>query len=106
MTRATDKPIGTITLSGYGVTRAAGAVHWYLEYEGPQVVFVDADGRVFALRDGTLLADAWLAHHVEWLVGRYDRSGSRQLGAFAARREQLVGDIYARLQELRQVRAA
>ena len=106
MPRSVDKPIGCITRKHDGLARAAGAAHWYLTYEGPQVVFVSDDGRVFAMPDGSLMAEAWLAHRAPWLVGRYTQVNDRRNSTFAEMRTQIIADLRCRMAELAQARAA
>lgn len=99
VTRAADKPIGRITKNGYGVGRAAGAIHWYVLYEGPQAAFIDADGRVLCVPVGTATELRLLAQHIDWFIGRYDcglRTGRKTLLS----RESIVGDLRARAREL------
>lgn len=104
--RAHDRPVGRITPTGVGLSRAAGAVHWYLEYEGAQVVFMDELGHVFAFPDGTLLAAAWLSRRADCLIGRYTHTHDRRDATFAEMRAQLVLDLRERMRELKQARAA
>lgn len=71
MARDTSKPIGRIADSGYGCDRVAHKIDWFIQYEGPQAVFADEEGAVFAFPDGQSLALHWYARHPRWLVGLY-----------------------------------
>lgn len=106
MARAHERPVGRIAKTGNGLARAAGSVHWYLEYEGPQAVFMDDVGNVFTFPCGTMLALTWSERRANCLVGIYTRVGNPKYQGFAEVRKQLVADLRERLHELYEACAA
>jgi hypothetical protein len=75
--RAPDKPIARINCcSGYGLEAAAGRIAWYVIYEGPQTVFVDDEGRVFAAQQGCSMMLRWIESHQPWWVGNFTAKAS------------------------------
>lgn len=104
MSRDCKRPIGRVAVSGYGIERTVDAVHWYLRYEGPQSVFMDDDGSVWAAVKGTATELRLLAQHSQWLVGSYEmgdvRSNTERL-----HRSYLIDDLRERLRELRELAA-
>lgn len=94
--RNPEKPIGKITANGYGVARAAGAIHYALHFQGPQSVFVCEQGRVYALPRGTAIAEAWCSKHSEWWIGDYTLGAAYRA---SVRADQLRGDIESDLRD-------
>lgn len=101
--RDPEKPIGRIARNGsdIGVFRAAGAIHWYALYEGPQHVFIDDDGRVFALPQGMTHADIWITNRHAWWTGNYHVTGTHGARYRDWVRTDIVADLRVRQAELR-----
>jgi hypothetical protein len=95
MTRSADAPIGRIARSGYGVSRAAGAIHWYVLSEGPQAVFVADDGRVRCAPVGTSIERLLAERYPEWFCGCYSYRAATELT-----RADIAADLRARACEL------
>lgn len=99
MTRAVETPVGRITPSGYGIARAAGAIHWYTLYEGPQMAFVDDVGNVFCLPFGMQREIQMTAQHPAWCLGHYVTNSNRKR-TMEITRQAIVADLRARSREL------
>lgn len=104
MTRCAEVPVAHIRASGYGLDRATRRIHWFVLYEGPQTVFVDDMGTVFAAPDGCITERALMAGHVDWCVGRFE-SNSTKPRAFQATRDLILENLRERAGELRKVAA-
>jgi hypothetical protein len=97
--RAPDKPIARISKSGEGIDAAASRAFWYVIYEGPQSVFVDDGGQMFALPQGCALMLRWIDAHRAWWVGNFTTQRNQSLRAL------ILVNLHARLRELQGVPA-
>lgn len=98
------RAIVRVSRNGYGIERAAGSVHWYVMSEGPQVVFLNASGALYALPQTTPEVSVWLQQRADCWVGNYtlhDATAARARDL----RNLIIDDIRARLLELRSVGA-
>lgn len=72
-------PIGQISRTGNGIEAIAETTRWYVYYEGPQRLFVDANGRAYRMPVGATLGERWCERHADWLVGTYSaQAGDRK----------------------------
>lgn len=104
--RDPEVSLGRIARTGYGLTRRAGAVHWFVYYEGPQRVFMDRDGNVYSMAVGLQCEARLCAAHPQWLVGTYSAGGKRGDRTGDALRALLIADLRARADELAMERVA
>lgn len=100
--RDANVPVGHLKNGAGGIARAAGAVHFYAMYEGPQAAFVDPDGRVIAAPIGSNLQVRLFDAHLDWCIGTYasDVRSKRNIELSRARLEE---DLRDRARELREV---
>jgi hypothetical protein len=98
--RDPEVSLGRIARTGFGLSRRAGAVHWFLYYEGPQRVFMDPDGQVFAMPVGLRCEERMCGEHPDWLVGTYSARGKRRDHLGEILRAMLIADLRARADEL------
>lgn len=94
------KPIGKITAGGYGVSRAAGAIHYCLHFHGPQSVFVCDRGYIYVIPQGTPREAEWINTHHAWLIGTYVLRANRNSIYTSDLRAQIAGDLRARAREI------
>lgn len=105
MPRDASKPIGRIADSGYGCDRVAHKIDWFIQYEGPQLVFADNTGAVYAFPEGQSLALRWGAQHPRWMVGIYCLRRRRSGAVFTLARCHIADDLRERAAELHEAAA-
>lgn len=102
--RDARQSIARICANGYGIARAAGRVHWRVLYAGPQSVFVDDAGRVYAVPANTPLEARMIADQRSCWIGTYHALLTRKRGVPLSR-ERIAADLLARAKELQGVAA-
>lgn len=103
--RDPTKPIGYLLANGYGITHAVGEIRWFLDYEGPQSIFVCDRGRVHAMPQDMAITEMWFRTHANWCVGTWTLRAYRASVAAAEMRRDIADNLRARADELKALAA-